>query len=597
MARIKENPAAGDGGAEGIAGLSRSSPAASGTKQSPRQIIGYDAIRALAKSLRRPATTLIALSRANDPFWIRPQRRKGAEWFARIWRRFDFGDGVHLRRIHYVLVSTAKPVRLWDGKPYQNTTSCWDALCLTSRDARYLDLVPADLFVDRRNDEPVEYLSDHSSDASLDISFESPWVEATSSAMPFVPELVLRSPTMEQPYHIELWCEKTTVNDVLLDLGETYGVNVVTGAGELSLTACVKLIDRAEQSQRPVRILYVSDFDPAGQGMPVAVARKIQHRLQIKQLDHLDIQVRPVALTLEQCRQFRPAQIARALDGKCESGRLGVYYRCRCPLPTHGKGRGDHDRSLSVRDGDRRVLLKCFATCKSGEIFAELVRRGVIDPARNPGNCHHDAPRRRDDRDDAITPDPEALAIWRDSEAAAGSIIETKYLRGVRGITVPPPASLRYSQQPFQDRIVLPAMIAAVQAPDRTLIAVQITWLDRKTYQRFKRGNVGPLGQGAVRLAAATATLGIAEGVETALAAMQLHGVPVWATLGSTRMACVVVPDSVRELVIFGDNNAPGRAGADHAMRAHTSDDRRVVPCFPPAQFKDWAEVLASQRA
>jgi putative DNA primase/helicase len=287
------------------------------------------------------------------------------------------------------------------------------------------------------------------------------------------------------------------------------------------------------------------------------------------------------------------ARIARALDGRRESGRLGVYYRCRCPLPTHGSGRGDHDRSLSVRDGDSRVLLKCFATCKSGEVFAELVRRGLIDRARHPGRCRTDDAPRRNGRD-AVAPDPEALSIWRDSEPAAGSIIETAYLRRVRGITVPPPESLRYSQQPFQDRIALPAMIAAVQAPDRTLIAVQITYLDRKTHQRFERSNVGRLGQGAVRLAAATAILGLAEGVETALAAMQMHGVPVWATLGAPRMESIVLPDTVRELIIFGDNGGPGRDAAEHAMKAHASDGRRVAQCFPPIQFKDWAEVLVS---
>ena len=37
--------------------------------------------------------------------------------------------------------------------------------------------------------------------------------------------------------------------------------------------------------------------------MPVAVARKIEHRLYLKQLD-LDIQVRPIALTADQCDRY-----------------------------------------------------------------------------------------------------------------------------------------------------------------------------------------------------------------------------------------------------------------------------------------------------
>jgi hypothetical protein len=39
--------------------------------------------------------------------------------------------------------------------------------------------------------------------------------------------------------------------------------------------------------------------------MPVAVARKIEHRLYLRNLRELDIQVRPIALTLEQCQHYR----------------------------------------------------------------------------------------------------------------------------------------------------------------------------------------------------------------------------------------------------------------------------------------------------
>ena len=62
------------------------------------------------------------------------------------------------------------------------------------------------------------------------------------------------------------------MNDILEPLGISYSVNIVTGIGELSHTRCVELVQRAIASGRPVRILYVSDFDPAGISMPVAVA-------------------------------------------------------------------------------------------------------------------------------------------------------------------------------------------------------------------------------------------------------------------------------------------------------------------------------------
>jgi len=49
-----------------------------------------------------------------------------------------------------------------------------------------------------------------------------------------------------------------------------------------------------------VRILYISDFDPAGLSMPVATARKIEWAID----DCQDIQLQPVALTHEQCVEY-----------------------------------------------------------------------------------------------------------------------------------------------------------------------------------------------------------------------------------------------------------------------------------------------------
>jgi hypothetical protein len=209
--------------------------------------------------------------------------------------------------------------------------------------------VPADHFVDRRNDEPIERLSERStSTAYLGLVFDEADVEIEAAQMPYLPELYLRPPSFEQPYHLELWCEKTTVNDVLLSLANRYEVNVVAGAGELSLTACVKLVERAEQSERPVRILYVSDFDPAGQSMPVAVARKIEHRLRSNQLDHLDIQVRPVALTFEQCQRYR---LPRTPIKDTDRRKNGFEER-------HGEGATELDALEALHSGELRRILE-----------------------------------------------------------------------------------------------------------------------------------------------------------------------------------------------------------------------------------------------
>jgi hypothetical protein len=270
----------------------------------PRTIadLDYDGLKPLAEELGRPLHTLTVLK--YDPFTAGQSiRQAGAEWFAAIWERFDIQPGAHLRRIHYLLVSQTAPLLLPSGKPYLNTEECARLLNDTSRDARFLGLINASDLVDRRNDEPVIYLPSEAADDAL-VAAEGGLLEREPPGF-VIPRLTVYPPTIPQRYHVELWCEKTTMNDVLMPLGQRYGINIVTGSGELSLTHCAQLVERAEASNRPVRILYISDFDPAGASMPVAVARKIEHTLYKDALNNLDIQVRPVVLTAEQCVQCR----------------------------------------------------------------------------------------------------------------------------------------------------------------------------------------------------------------------------------------------------------------------------------------------------
>jgi hypothetical protein len=70
------------------------------------------------------------------------------------------------------------------------------------------------------------------------------------------------------------------------------------------LTHCLDVVERAKASGKPVRILYISDFDPAGMSMPVAVARKVEFEVY-KSGPDLDVHVIPIALTHEQCVEYR----------------------------------------------------------------------------------------------------------------------------------------------------------------------------------------------------------------------------------------------------------------------------------------------------
>jgi hypothetical protein len=71
----------------------------------------YDELRRLASELERPVSSLIVLAPQNDPFYAgAPARHARARWSADLWTRFRLGNGIHLRRIHYRLISQSQPV-------------------------------------------------------------------------------------------------------------------------------------------------------------------------------------------------------------------------------------------------------------------------------------------------------------------------------------------------------------------------------------------------------------------------------------------------------------------------------------------------------
>ena len=95
-----------------------------------------------------------------------------------------------------------------------------------------------------------------------------------------------------------------------------------------------------------------------------------------------------------------------------------------------------------------------------------------------------------------------ALDIWREARPAAGTLVE-KYLCR-RGITLPVPPSIRYHPglRHKATGLILPAMVAAVQAPDRRVCAIHRTFLNEyggKAAVLVPKMALGPLGAGAVR--------------------------------------------------------------------------------------------------
>lgn len=148
-----------------------------------------------------------------------------------------------------------------------------------------------------------------------------------------------------------------------------------------------------------------------------------------------------------------------------------------------------------------------------------------------------------------------------------------------------------------------PAMLAKVCAPDGRPCQIHRTFLSSDGSKapvpkprKLMRGDL-PKGS-AVRLApiGADGVLGVSEGVETAMAASIIHGVPVWACICAETMAGFEPPEAVRKIIVFGDNDASftGQEAAYRLARRLTTKGLDTAVEIPE-RAKDWADVLAGE--
>jgi len=242
-----------------------------------------------------------------------------------------------------------------NGKPYANTENCWQSLQQASKAARYLGLVNFADLSDHKNPEP-----------HLIVGYQT---EPNARFWLYTPELT--DPlisinggdgfnlAMVQPYHLEVWAEKSTMNDVLLPVCRRFGANLVTGEGEISLTAVHALSERVREANKPARIFYVSDFDPAGMSMPCAAARKLEF---LTTDTSLDIKLTRLLLNREHVERFKLPRIPIK-----ESERRAAAFEAN-----YGEGAVELDALEALRPGKlSRVVSEALGHYYSGDAARE----------------------------------------------------------------------------------------------------------------------------------------------------------------------------------------------------------------------------------
>lgn len=274
----------------------------------------------------------------------------------------------------------------------------------------------------------------------------------------------------------------------------------------------------------------------------------------------------------------------------CES-RGGKWFGTKgmACCPAHD----DRTPSLGVTLGRKAILFHCFAGCDQQSVLAALAREGIDAPALFAGGSEPAAPPASSVRRSSMA----ALKIWREATPLPGSPAKT-YLEG-RGILAASP-SLRFHPRtplgPKGQTRFMPALIAAVSL-DEGPIAIHRTFLAQElrgkaAFAKPKRA-LGTLGAAAVRLfAPINGQLGLAEGIESAMAAYALTGVPTWATLGNERFGLVAIPENVTELHLFVDHDDGGNLARERGVAAYAAEGRIVLVRRPSAAGSDWNDEL-----
>ena len=203
--------------------------------------------------------------------------------------------------------------------------------------------------------------------------------------------------------------------------------------------------------------------------------------------------------------------------------------------------------------------------------------------------------------------DPRARADMLNRLWAAARPLESNdaaygYLRGRVRLPKSMPRCLRFAPEcPSPGGTKRPALLALVQSADGEAANIHRTFLGLKGKAEISDPRAmmpGPIpGGSAVRLFPVHGErLGIAEGIETAFAAAARFEVPVWSAINAALLAKWQPPQSVREVLIFGDCDPKfgGQAAAfalAHKLAARNGLASQVL--IPPEIGTDWADEAA----
>lgn len=298
----------------------------------------------------------------------------------------------------------------------------------------------------------------------------------------------------------------------------------------------------------------------------------------------------------------------------CED-RKGRYHCFGCGVT------GDHFRFLMELDGvsfPRAIeMVAGLAGINLPDARQETAAERAARENRDRARKRQDEQRAKQDQRNLARKTDTVRTIWREAVPIEGTLAE-KYLvsrslllDGRNPHLASWPASLRFHPALKLEGVEHPALIGGVQSVDRSLNALWRIFLDPKGNallgedgKKLKLG-FGQAKGGAVRLGPVTATLRLAEGMETSLAVQRLtdNKASVWATLSTSGMIGFDIPSGVKRLEIYADGDRyrshrktgnlvkpPGIAAAE-SLRAKAIEQNIEAVIYPSPEPDDWLDV------
>ncbi len=290
--------------------------------------------------------------------------------------------------------------------------------------------------------------------------------------------------------------------------------------------------------------------------------------------------------------------------------KLGAKYtgggKCVARCPAHA----DKTPSLSITEVNGKLLWCCHAGCTQEAVMQALdLRQNALVPRASAlapfaaKALQNRVARSEQQKAERIE------CTWSSSVPIAEDDPVHRYLKQRNVLPEPIPSSLRYHPSlAYWDggtEASYPAMVAQVESVDGRLVTLHRTYLT-------KDGQKAPVGKGqerrlmppavagttsgaSIHLGPLNSILGIAEGIETALACHRLTELSVWAAVSAGGLEKCDIPDSVDELIIFADNDESGRGeqAARTLAKRMIAAGKRVKIITPSTPGTDWADESA----